>query len=53
MSLWSAVQNLLQHDPSTINKIQSLYGEHFPIEIRYALASWIEQKLLVTTTKSR
>jgi hypothetical protein len=42
MSLWNKVQTLNQ---PAIQKIHSLYGDHFPIEVRYVLASWIEERV--------
>ncbi|CAG7829047.1 unnamed protein product, partial [Allacma fusca] len=43
MALWNKVQQL---NEASIQKVHSLYGEHFPIEVRYILAGWIEDKIL-------
>lgn len=42
MALWAKVQTL---PAPAINKIHCLYGDNFPIEVRYILANWIEERL--------
>lgn len=42
MSLWSRLQQL---PPEGLRQVHQLYGgEHFPIEVRCALAEWIEMQ---------
>ncbi|KAJ8681673.1 hypothetical protein QAD02_017465 [Eretmocerus hayati] len=42
MALWGKAQQLPQE---ALQKVRSVYGEHFPIEVRHFLASWIEEKM--------
>lgn len=42
MSLWSKVQAL---SGPAVQKVHCLYGDHFPIEVRYVLANWIEERI--------
>lgn len=42
MSLWSRAQQL---PPESLQKVRAVYGEHFPIEVRHCLASWIETRI--------
>ncbi|CAL8124206.1 unnamed protein product [Orchesella dallaii] len=42
MALWAKVQSL---SGPAINKVHCLYGDHFPIEVRYVLANWIEDRM--------
>ncbi|XP_045456377.1 signal transducer and activator of transcription 5B-like [Melitaea cinxia] len=42
MSLWSRAQQL---PPESLQQVRAVYGEHFPIEVRHCLASWIETKI--------
>ncbi|XP_045456323.1 signal transducer and activator of transcription 5B-like [Melitaea cinxia] len=42
MSLWSRAQKL---PPESLQKVRAVYGEHFPIEVRHCLASWIESRI--------
>lgn len=39
MALWIQAQQL-QGD--ALHQMQSLYGQHFPIEVRHYLAQWLE-----------
>ncbi|XP_060078088.1 signal transducer and activator of transcription 5A-like [Ylistrum balloti] len=41
MSLWARVQRL---DGDVIKRIQSQYGQHFPIEVRHYCAQWLEEQ---------
>lgn len=41
MSLWARVQRL---DGDIIKRIQSQYGQHFPIEVRHYCAQWLEEQ---------
>lgn len=43
MALWAKVQQL---SGAAIQKVHCLYGDHFPIEVRYSLAGWIEERIL-------
>lgn len=42
MSLWAKAQQL-PHE--SVQQIRAIYGEHFPIEVRHYLASWIEENM--------
>lgn len=42
MSLWAKAQQLPQ---DALQQVRSVYGEHFPIEVRHFLSSWIEEKM--------
>ncbi|XP_050595082.1 signal transducer and activator of transcription 5B isoform X2 [Bombus affinis] len=42
MSLWAKAQQLPQ---DALQEVRSVYGEHFPIEVRHFLSSWIEEKM--------
>ncbi|XP_015116346.1 signal transducer and activator of transcription 5B [Diachasma alloeum] len=42
MSLWAKAQQLPQE---SLQQVRSVYGEHFPIEVRHFLSSWIEEKM--------
>ncbi|XP_041983739.1 signal transducer and activator of transcription 5B isoform X2 [Aricia agestis] len=42
MSLWSRAQQL---PPESLQKVRAIYGEHFPIEVRHCLSSWIENRI--------
>lgn len=42
MSLWAKAQQL-QGD--TLLQVRSIYGEHFPLEVRHFLAQWLEEKM--------
>ncbi|XP_022902294.1 signal transducer and activator of transcription 5B isoform X2 [Onthophagus taurus] len=46
MALWAQAQQLPEN---CLQQIRSIYGEHFPIEIRHTLAAWIEEKFLIDT----
>ncbi|XP_076154261.1 signal transducer and activator of transcription 5B-like [Alosa pseudoharengus] len=39
MALWAQTQQL---QGEALHQMQSLYGQHFPIEVRHYLAQWIE-----------
>ncbi|XP_064471911.1 signal transducer and activator of transcription 5B-like isoform X3 [Ornithodoros turicata] len=41
MALWARLQELPREQ---LRQCQLIYGEHFPIEVRCALAPWIEEK---------
>ncbi|ELU09097.1 hypothetical protein CAPTEDRAFT_223577 [Capitella teleta] len=41
MALWASVQQLKGEAMSTV---QSVYGSHFPIEVRHFFAQWMEQQ---------
>ena len=41
MSLWAKAQQL---PGESIQQIKTVYGEHFPIEVRHCLAAWIEER---------
>lgn len=41
MSLWAKAQQL---PPESLQQIRSIYGDHFPIEVRHYLAQYIEEK---------
>lgn len=41
MALWAKVKQL-QGD--ALRQVHTVYGDHFPIEVRFALAQWIEEK---------
>ncbi|XP_044268459.1 signal transducer and activator of transcription 5B isoform X2 [Tribolium madens] len=41
MSLWAKAQQL---PPESLQQIRSIYGDHFPIEVRHYLAHYIEEK---------
>ncbi|KAK2166934.1 hypothetical protein LSH36_33g03003 [Paralvinella palmiformis] len=40
MALWEKVQQCLHGD--TVRQLQSVYGVHFPIDVRHTFAEWIE-----------
>ncbi|XP_050360044.1 signal transducer and activator of transcription 5B isoform X1 [Nymphalis io] len=42
MSLWARAQQL---PPESLQKVRAVYGEHFPIEVRHCLATWIENRI--------
>lgn len=42
MSLWNRAQQLPADD---LRRVQGIYGEQFPIEVRHYLAGWIEDKM--------
>lgn len=42
MAVWIQAQQL-QGD--ALHQMQSLYGQHFPIEVRHYLSQWIESQL--------
>ncbi len=42
MAVWIQAQQL-QGD--ALHQMQSLYGQHFPIEVRHYLSQWIEGQL--------
>lgn len=42
MAVWIQAQQL-QGD--ALHQMQSLYGQHFPIEVRHYLSHWIEGQL--------
>ncbi|CAH0730881.1 unnamed protein product, partial [Brenthis ino] len=42
MSLWARAQQLPQE---SLQKVRAIYGEHFPIEVRHCLATWIENRI--------
>ncbi|KAK6639420.1 hypothetical protein RUM43_007693 [Polyplax serrata] len=42
MSLWTKSQQLTGE---ALQQVRSLYGEHFPIEVRHFLAGWLEAKM--------
>lgn len=48
MSLWTKAQQL-QGD--ALQQVRAVYGEHFPIEVRHFLASWIEEKMWYADTR--
>ncbi len=39
-------QQLQHHHPDFHRQLQSIYGDHFPLEARHALAGWIETAFL-------
>lgn len=41
MALWTKVQNL---PADSLRQLQAVYGENFPLEVRAALAHWLEGK---------
>lgn len=36
-----------------MQKIQNMYGEHFPIEVRHCLANWLERKVLTNESEEQ
>ncbi|XP_051171360.1 signal transducer and activator of transcription 5B isoform X2 [Leptopilina boulardi] len=42
MSLWEKAQRLPQH---ALQQVRNIYGDHFPIEVRHFLSSWLEDKM--------
>ncbi|XP_047039672.1 signal transducer and activator of transcription 5B [Helicoverpa armigera] len=42
MSLWARAQQL---PPESLQKVRTIYGDHFPIEVRHCLAPWIESRI--------
>lgn len=42
MAVWIQAQQL---QGEALHQMQSLYGQHFPIEVRHYLAQWIESQL--------
>lgn len=42
MSLWAKAQQL---PAEALQQVHSVYGEHFPIEVRHFLSTWIEEKI--------
>ncbi|CAH2064686.1 unnamed protein product, partial [Iphiclides podalirius] len=42
MSLWARAQQLPQE---SLQQVRAIYGDHFPIEVRHCLASWIESRI--------
>ncbi|XP_039762999.1 signal transducer and activator of transcription 5B isoform X3 [Pararge aegeria] len=42
MALWARAQQLPQE---SLQKVRAIYGEHFPIEVRHCLATWIENRI--------
>lgn len=47
MAVWIQAQQL-QGD--ALHQMQSLYGQHFPIEVRHYLSQWIESQLWYVTS---
>ncbi|KPJ05370.1 Signal transducer and activator of transcription 5A [Papilio xuthus] len=45
MSLWARAQQLPQE---SLQQVRAIYGDHFPIEVRHCLASWIESRIWTT-----
>uniref|UniRef100_A0A0K8T940 Signal transducer and activator of transcription n=1 Tax=Lygus hesperus TaxID=30085 RepID=A0A0K8T940_LYGHE len=43
MALWAKSQQL---QGESLQQVQAIYGDHFPIEVRHFLAQWIEEKVL-------
>jgi len=43
MSLWTKSQQL---QGEALRQVQTVYGDHFPIEVRHFLAPWIESKIM-------
>lgn len=41
MAMWAKAQQL---PAESLHQIRTIYGEHFPIEVRHYLAAWIEEK---------
>nr|AEL16992.1 signal transducer and activator of transcription long isoform [Bombyx mori] len=42
MTLWTRAQQL---PPECLQKVRMIYVDHFPIEVRHCLASWIESRI--------
>ncbi|XP_061381963.1 signal transducer and activator of transcription 5B isoform X2 [Danaus plexippus] len=42
MSLWARAQQLPQE---SLQKVRAIYVDHFPIEVRHCLATWIENRI--------
>ncbi|XP_014484889.1 PREDICTED: signal transducer and activator of transcription 5B isoform X2 [Dinoponera quadriceps] len=42
MSLWAKSQQLPNE---ALKQVHAMYGDHFPIEVRHFLSSWIEEKM--------
>ncbi|XP_026748136.1 signal transducer and activator of transcription 5B isoform X1 [Trichoplusia ni] len=42
MSLWARAQQL---PPESLQKVRTIYGDHFPIEVRHCIAPWIESRI--------
>ncbi|CAK1591703.1 unnamed protein product [Parnassius mnemosyne] len=42
MSLWARAQQLPQE---SLQQVRAIYGDHFPIEVRHCLATWIESRI--------
>ncbi|KAF7994788.1 hypothetical protein HCN44_004260 [Aphidius gifuensis] len=42
MALWAKAQQL---PPEALEQVRTMYGEHFPIEVRHFLSCWIEEKM--------
>ncbi|XP_026823730.1 signal transducer and activator of transcription 5B isoform X2 [Ooceraea biroi] len=42
MSLWAKAQQL---PPEILQRVHSIYGDHFPIEVRHFLSAWLEEKM--------
>lgn len=44
MSLWARAQQL---PADSLQRVRTIYGDHFPIEVRHCLAPWIESRIWV------
>ncbi|RLU25734.1 hypothetical protein DMN91_001892 [Ooceraea biroi] len=44
MSLWAKAQQL---PPEILQRVHSIYGDHFPIEVRHFLSAWLEEKMWI------
>ena len=42
-SLWNQTQSLSN---DYFKQVEHVYGDHFPIEVRFQLATWIEENFL-------
>lgn len=42
MAMWAEIQNL---NSDIQVQIRGIYSEHFPIEVRHFLASWLEEQM--------
>jgi len=43
-SLWDRTQKLPKE---LFNRVEKVYGDHFPLEVRFQLAMWVEENFLV------
>ena len=44
MALWAKVQEYSKVHGDMMRQLQSVYGVHFPVDVRHTFADWIEEQ---------